>query len=53
MQITAEQQKVENCIAGAAPYHFAYSGGEIFPEFFSNGKVVNHLQNHSMIICVL
>jgi hypothetical protein len=53
MQVSAEQQKIEDCIAGAAPYHFAYSGGEVVPEFLSNGKVVTRFQNHSLIICIL
>jgi hypothetical protein len=53
MQLTAEQEKVRECIGDTAPYHFVYSGGEIFPEFLSNGRVVNRLQNDSLIICML
>ncbi|MDR1903899.1 MAG: FIST C-terminal domain-containing protein [Treponema sp.] len=53
VQITAEEEKIEEKIGDAAPYHFVYSGGEIFPEFLSSGKVVNHLQNDSLIICIL
>jgi hypothetical protein len=53
MQLTAEQEKVASCIGDKAAYHFVYSGGEIFPEFLGNGKVVNHLQNDSLIICIL
>ncbi|MDR1277132.1 MAG: FIST C-terminal domain-containing protein [Treponema sp.] len=52
-QAMAEHEKVEECIAGRAPYHFVYSGGEIFPSFLDTGKVVNHLQNDSLIICIL
>jgi hypothetical protein len=52
-QVMAEHETVEECIAGKAPYHFVYSGGEIFPSFLDNGKVVNHLQNDSLIICIL
>jgi hypothetical protein len=52
-QLTAEQEKVRECIGDSAPYHFVYSGGEIFPEILSTGKVVNHLQNDSLIICML
>jgi hypothetical protein len=52
-QIQAELEAVEAGIAGTSPYHLACSGGEIFPQFLSNGKVVNHLQNNSLIICIL
>ncbi|MDR2779885.1 MAG: FIST C-terminal domain-containing protein [Synergistaceae bacterium] len=49
----AEHEKVKECVKDAAPYHFAYSAGEIFPERLSDGSIVNHLQNDSLIICVL
>jgi hypothetical protein len=52
-QLRAEQEKVAACIGDKAPYHFVYSGGEIFPEFLPSGRVVNHLQNDSLIICIL
>jgi hypothetical protein len=52
-QIRAKLEAVEARIAGTAPYHLSYSGGEISPQFLSNGKVVNHLQNNSLIICIL
>ncbi|MDR3173849.1 MAG: FIST C-terminal domain-containing protein [Treponema sp.] len=53
VQLTAEQERVAGSIGDQVPYHFVYSGGEIFPEFFDNGRVVNHLQNDSLIICIL
>ncbi|MDR0689863.1 MAG: FIST C-terminal domain-containing protein [Spirochaetaceae bacterium] len=53
LQIRAELEAVEACIAGTAPYHLVCSGGEISPQFLSNGKVANHLQNNSLIICIL
>ncbi|MDR1248927.1 MAG: FIST C-terminal domain-containing protein [Treponema sp.] len=53
MQLRAEQEKVSACIGDQAPYHFVYSGGEIFPAFLPSGKVVNQLQNDSLIICIL
>ncbi|MDR2096329.1 MAG: FIST C-terminal domain-containing protein [Treponema sp.] len=53
MQVMAEHEKVRECIGNAVPYHFAYSGGEIFPADLGGGKVVNHLQNVSLIICIL
>jgi hypothetical protein len=52
MQHMAEHEKVKECLK-ATPYHFVYSGGEIFPSRLSDGRVVNHLQNDSLIICIL
>jgi hypothetical protein len=49
----AEHKAVTECTGDAFPYFFIYSGGEIFPERFADGKIVNHLQNDSVIICVL
>ncbi|MDR0998307.1 MAG: FIST C-terminal domain-containing protein [Treponema sp.] len=52
MQPLAEHEKAKECL-GDATYHFVYSGGEIFPSRLSDGRVVNHLQNDSLIICIL
>jgi hypothetical protein len=52
MQPLAEHEKAKECLGDAA-YHFVYSGGEIFPARLDNGRVVNHLQNDSLIICIL
>ncbi|MDR0670012.1 MAG: FIST C-terminal domain-containing protein [Treponema sp.] len=49
----AEHETVRDCVGDRAPYYFVYSGGEIFPSFLDNGSVVNHLQNDSLIICIL
>jgi hypothetical protein len=35
------------------PWHFVYSSGELFPSILADGKISNHLQNYSVIICVL
>ncbi|MDR2793585.1 MAG: FIST C-terminal domain-containing protein [Treponema sp.] len=35
------------------PCLFVYSGGEVFPSILENGNVSNHLQNFSVIVCVL
>ncbi|MDR1353653.1 MAG: FIST C-terminal domain-containing protein [Treponema sp.] len=48
----AEHEKAKECL-GDRPYHFVYSGGEVFPFPLGNGRVVNHLQNDSLIICLL
>jgi hypothetical protein len=52
MQPLAEHEKAKECL-GNASYHFVYSGGEIFPSRLGDGRVVNHLQNDSLIICIL
>jgi hypothetical protein len=53
IETRAEIEAVEAHIGGTASYQLVYSGGEISPQFLSNGKVVNHLQNNSLIICIL
>jgi hypothetical protein len=52
IQTLAEHEKAKECLDGI-PYHFVYSGGEIFPSRLAGGRVVNHLQNDSLIICIL
>ncbi|MDR0732077.1 MAG: FIST C-terminal domain-containing protein, partial [Treponema sp.] len=52
MQPMAEHEKAKECL-GDTPHHFVYSGGEIFPSRLDDGGVVNHLQNDSLIICIL
>jgi hypothetical protein len=53
LQSRAEHEAVAAHIGDTAPYHLVYSGGEIVPQVLSSGKVVNHLQNESLIICIL
>jgi hypothetical protein len=52
-KVMAEHEEVGKCIGDAAPFCFTYSGGEIFPAFFEDGSISNHLQNDTMILCVL
>jgi hypothetical protein len=52
-QWKAESDKAASFIKAPVPWHFVYSGGEIFPSILSGGKVSNHLQNYSVIVCVL
>jgi hypothetical protein len=52
-KVMAEHEEVDKRIGDTAPFHFIYSGGEIFPAFFEDGSVYNHLQNDTMILCVL
>jgi hypothetical protein len=53
MKVTGEHDEVEECIGDAVPFHFVYSGGEIFPAFSGDGRVTNQLQNDTLIVCVL
>jgi hypothetical protein len=52
-KVMAEHEAVDQCIGDTVPFQFAYSGGEIFPEFFEDGHISNHLQNDTIILCVL
>jgi hypothetical protein len=48
-----EPGKAASLIKKPIPWHFVYSGGEVFPSILANGKAANHLQNYSVIVCVL
>jgi hypothetical protein len=48
-----EPAKTASIINDRVPWHFVYSGGEVFPSILPDGKVANHLQNYSVIVCVL
>jgi hypothetical protein len=48
-----ESGKAALCINDTVPWHFVYSGGEVFPSILANGKTANNLQNYSVIVCVL
>jgi hypothetical protein len=52
MQPMAEHEAIKEYMEGT-PYFFSYCGGEIYPSWIGGGKVVNHLQNDSLIICIL
>ncbi|MDR1193381.1 MAG: FIST C-terminal domain-containing protein [Peptococcaceae bacterium] len=53
MKWQVEHETARARIGDSAPYALSYSGGEIFPEHLADGRIVNHLQNDSIIICVL
>jgi hypothetical protein len=53
MRQMAEHEVVRACIGEQISYYFVYSGGEIFPARLSDDRTVNHLQNDSVIICLL
>jgi len=42
-----------NIIGDSANFYIAYTGGEIFPSLLPDGKFANHLQNFSVVICML
>jgi hypothetical protein len=48
-----EIDRAASIIGARVPWHFVYSGGEVFPSILENGKVSNHLQNFSVIVCVI
>jgi len=49
----AELDILRDTIAGRSPYQCVCSGGEIFPQWLPDGRVVNHLQNASLTLCIL
>jgi hypothetical protein len=48
-----EPARAVSVLKDRVPWHFVYSGGEVFPAILPGGKVVNNLQNYSVIVCVL
>ena len=48
-----EAKTIRDVLGGLDNFYMAYVGGEIFPEVLHSGKIANHLQNFSIIICML
>jgi len=50
-----EQEAKTMCdiIGDSGCFYLAYTGGEIFPTQLECGKFVNHLQNFSVVICMI
>jgi len=48
-----EADTMSNVFGDSASFYIAYAGGEIFPHQLSGGKYVNHLQNFSIVVCML
>jgi hypothetical protein len=48
-----EHKRAVSVIGDSFPYQFIYSGGEIFPSKLNDGRIVNLLQNYTLIICIL
>jgi hypothetical protein len=48
-----EPGKAASLVKAPVPWHFVYSGGEVFPSILTDGNTANHLQNYSVIVCVL
>ncbi|GHS96607.1 hypothetical protein AGMMS50276_15270 [Synergistales bacterium] len=53
MNSMAEHETAGDIIGDKAPYQLTYGGGEIFPQWLGDGKIVNRFQNDTMIICIL
>jgi len=56
--LSANQRELEaktlcDIIGDSGEYYLAYVGGEIFPHMLTNCEYVNHLQNFSIVVCVL
>lgn len=52
-KMMAEHERAAKIIGDTCPYHFTYSGGEIFPTRLKDGSTANLLQNDSLIACIL
>lgn len=48
-----EIQEITGAVSDGAPFYAAYCGGEIFPQQLPGGRIANHFQNYSLIICIL
>ncbi|MCL2721429.1 MAG: FIST C-terminal domain-containing protein [Treponema sp.] len=48
-----EAKTICDCLGSLNNFYLAYAGGEIFPQKLSGGKIVNHLQNFSLIVCMI
>jgi len=56
--LSANQRQLEakticDIIGDSADYFLAYTGGEIYPYLLPSNEYVNHLQNFSIVVCVL
>jgi hypothetical protein len=49
----AEHETASGIIGDRVPYEFAYCGGEIFPNKLADGRMESHLQNCTLIVCIL
>ena len=48
-----EANTICDILGDTTSFFIAYAGGEIFPSKLANGKFVNHLQNFSIVLCML
>jgi hypothetical protein len=46
-ELKVVQENMENRV-----FNFAYSGGEVFPQTLKDGRIINQLQNNTLIVCV-
>jgi len=52
-QRESEAKAICDVIGDTACFYLAYTGGEIFPSKLPGGNFINHLQNFSVVICIL
>jgi hypothetical protein len=43
---------IQNVLGDNKALSFSYSGGEVFPQTLKSGKMINQLQNNTLIVCV-
>ncbi|MCL2809884.1 MAG: FIST C-terminal domain-containing protein [Treponema sp.] len=48
-----EAKAICDCLGNINNFYLAYVGGEIFPQKLSGGNIANHLQNFSLIVCMI
>jgi len=48
-----ESKTICDILDSSGSYYLAYTGGEIFPHKFPDGRCINNLQNFSVVVCVL
>jgi hypothetical protein len=48
-----EAETICKIIGNSESFYYASAGGEIYPQLLSGGKVANHLQNYSLVVCIL
>jgi len=49
----AEHEEIAASLPDDFPFFMAYSGGELYPQKSEDGPVINTMQNHSLVICIL
>ncbi|MDR0443880.1 MAG: FIST C-terminal domain-containing protein [Treponema sp.] len=48
-----EAETICKIMGNSQSFYYASAGGEIYPQRLPGGKVANHLQNYSLVVCIL